>query len=171
MSTLAIDPGTNQSAYCVIGDDNAILAMEIMPNDAICTFLQSDHLKVLQVDLTAIEMIACYGMPVGRETFETCVWIGRFVECLSQGHPLLPIAKVFRRDVKLFLCNSVKAKDANVRQAILDLYEPSGGGKIPQIGTKGKRGPLYGVKSHIWAAVGVALCYQENRGKEENQYF
>lgn len=171
MATLAIDPGTNQSAYCVIADDNAILAMDIMPNDELCSFLQSDHPKVLQVQLTAIEMIACYGMPVGRETFETCVWIGRFVECLTQGHPLLPIAKIFRRDVKLFLCNSVKAKDANVRQAILNLYESSGGGKTPQIGTKSKRGPLYGVKSHIWAALGVAIYYQENRGNEENQYF
>ena len=71
MATLAIDPGTNQSAYCVIADDNAILAMDIMPNDELCSFLQSDHPKVLQVQLTAIEMIACYGMPVGRETFET----------------------------------------------------------------------------------------------------
>jgi len=171
MSTLAIDPGTNQSAYCVIGDDNAILAMNIMPNDELCSFLQSDHLKVLQVELTAIEMIACYGMPVGRSTFETCVWIGRFVECINQGHPILPIAKVFRKDIKLFLCNSVKSKDANVRQAIIDLYPASGGGKIGQIGIKSKRGPLYGVRSHIWAALATAIFYQENRGNKENQYF
>ena len=171
MTVLAIDPGTVKSAYCVVADDHSVLSMDIMENDELCSFLQSKHLQVLGVDLTAIEMIACYGMPVGRETFETCVWIGRFVECLTQGHPLMPIAKIFRRDVKLFLCNSMKAKDANIRQALLDRYEPSGGGKTPQIGTKTKRGPLYGVRSHIWASLAVAIYYQENRGNEENQYF
>ena len=171
MTVLAIDPGTNESAYCVISDDMEVLSKDILPNDDLCTFLQSNHLTILQVDLTAIEMIACYGMPVGRETFETCVWIGRFVECLTQGHPILPIAKIFRKDVKLFLCNSLKAKDANVRQAIIDRYPAHGGGKVGQIGIKSKRGPLYGVRSHIWAALATAIYYQENRGAKENQYF
>lgn len=171
MSILAIDPGQCQSAYCVIGHDDELLSKGIVENDELCDFLQSDHLKILQVEIAAIEMIACYGMPVGSETFETCVWIGRFVECLTQGHPMLPTAMIFRRDVKLFLCNSSKAKDANVRQAILDLYPKTGGGKVRQIGVKSKRGPLYGVKSHIWSALAVALYYKNNRGDQEIRYF
>tara|TARA_R100000152_G_C6774783_1_gene202767 strand:- start:717 stop:1232 length:516 start_codon:yes stop_codon:yes gene_type:complete len=171
MPVLAIDPGTTESAYCVVADDSSILAKDIMLNDDLCSFLYSDHIKLFNVHLTAIEMIACYGMPVGRETFETCVWIGRFVECITQGHAMLPIAKVFRKDIKLHLCNSARAKDANVRQAILDMYSPIGGGKTPQIGTKKNRGPLYGVRSHIWAALAAAIYYQENRGSELISYF
>jgi hypothetical protein len=171
MPTLAIDPGTNKSAFCIVDDNMDICNFGIMENDALCSYLQSPELTKQNVLLSAIEMIACYGMPVGRETFETCVWIGRFVECLTQGHPLLPIAKVYRKDVKLYLCNSVKAKDANVRQAILDRYSPTGGGKTPQIGVKNNPGPLYGVKSHIWAALAVAIYYQHNRGELEITFF
>ena len=42
-------------------------------------------------------------------------------------------------------------------QALLDLFPRTGGGATPQIGTKGKPGPLYGVSSHAWAALGVAV--------------
>lgn len=171
MAILAIDPGTNQSAYCIIANDLSLLSQGIMENDDLCDFLQSDHLTVLRVEIAAIEMIASYGMAVGRETFETCVWIGRFAECLTQGHAMMPICKVYRKDIKLHLCNSMRAKDANIRQALLDLYEPTGGGKTPQIGTKNNRGPLYGVKSHIWSALAVAVYYSENRGNQEISYF
>lgn len=95
-------------------------------------------------DLVSIEMIACYGMPVGRETFETCVWIGRFIERAKQPHRL-----VYRKDVKLHLCNSPRAKDGNVRQAIIDRFGKPGMKKSP--------GVLYGVSSHVWAALAVAI--------------
>ena len=53
--------------------------------------------------------------------------------------------------------------DPNVRQAIIDLFPPTGGGKCAQIGTKGQPGPLYGVSSHAWPALGVALTAQARR--------
>jgi hypothetical protein len=59
---------------------------------------------------------------------------------------------VYRKDVKLLLCGSPRAKDANIRQALLDLLGPQG--------TKAKPGPTYGVKSHAWAALGVAVTAQ-----------
>jgi len=108
----------------------------------------------------AIEMIASYGMPVGREVFETCVWIGRFVEMAGGSW-----APVYRREVKLALCGSPRANDANVRRAILDLFPRTGGGATPQIGTKGAPGPLYGVSRDIWAAIGVGITYQVRLGR------
>jgi len=99
-------------------------------------------------------MIASYGMAVGREVFETCLWIGRFMECARDPEA---VNLVYRRDVKLHLCGTSKAKDANIRQALLDMFPRTGGGKTPQVGTKGQPGPLFGVSSHAWAALGVAV--------------
>jgi hypothetical protein len=105
----------------------------------------------------ACEMVACYGMPVGSTTFETVLWIGRFwAACLGTERAW---HLVYRKDVKIALCNSMKAKDANIRQALLDMYEPSGGGKVPQVGTKNAPGPLYGVKSHAWSALAIAITF------------
>jgi hypothetical protein len=68
----------------------------------------------------------------------------------------MPWSRVTRRQVKLHLCGSMKAKDANIRQAILDRF-----GGSAAIGLKKTPGPLYGVKGHEFAALGVALTYAE----------
>jgi hypothetical protein len=53
----------------------------------------------------------------------------------------------------------MKAKDANVRQALIDRY----GGKAEAIGTVKKQGPLYRVKSHAWQALAVAVTASETK--------
>jgi hypothetical protein len=121
----------------------------VAPNDFLL-----DKVHHFSGDHIAIEMIASYGMAVGREIFETCVWIGRFMQAWRNPKA---VRLIYRRDVKLRLCGTVKAKDANVRQALIDMFPKTGGGKIPQIGTKAQPGPLYGVASHAWAAVAVAV--------------
>ena len=93
-------------------------------------------------------------MAVGREVFETCVWIGRFQQAWRDPGA---VELVYRKDVKLHLCGTNKAKDANVRQALLDMFPRTGGGATPQVGTKHQPGPLYGVSSHAWPALGVAI--------------
>lgn len=137
---LAIDPGTEQSGWCefVAG---CVTGSGVAPNRELLSRL--GHWPDCRYGL-AIEMVASYGMPVGREVFETCVWIGRFVQAWP-GQTRL----VYRKEVKSYLCGSMKAKDANIRQALID--------KLGPIGTKKEPGPLYGVKSHAWAAVAVAV--------------
>jgi hypothetical protein len=106
-------------------------------------------------DHLAIEMVACYGMPVGQETFETVLWIGRFVQVWTPK----PWTRVYRRDVKLHLCHSARAKDAHVRMALLDKFGP---GRQKAIGTRKHPGPLYGIKSHVWSALAVAVTWWES---------
>lgn len=143
---LAIDPGTTESGWCHFSGGK-VEASGVMEN-----WRMLDHIGAQfgVVDYVAIEMIASYGMAVGKEVFETCVWIGRF----QQTWPYCEDVRfVYRRDVKLHLCGSPRAKDANVRVALLDLY----GGKEAAVGRKANPGPLYSVKSHAWAALGVAV--------------
>ena len=150
---IGIDPGPTESALVTYGDGPKWNV--IGSNDYMRQILYEPQLRDRDAVL-AIEMIASYGMPVGREVFETCVWIGRFVECWP-----LPWRYVYRKDVKLHLCGSLRAKDANVRQAMLDRFPATGGGKVPQIGTKKQPGPLYGFKSHMWSALAVAITAAE----------
>ena len=145
----AIDPGTTQSAVVRLVDGVPIFA-EILDNQDLIDVLES-HADA--GELLAIEMIASYGMAVGKTVFETCVWIGRFVQAWSPGD----VRFVYRREVKSLLCGSARAKDGNIRQALIDRYPPTGGGKTPQIGTKKEPGPLYGFNSHLWSALGVAI--------------
>ncbi len=151
---ICIDPGPIVSGAVVMDGMNIRAAFPEIDNIDLKSTLRGDHgIKVL-----VYEMIACYGMPVGREVFETCVWIGRFCEAFCGD-----TEPVYRRDAKIHLCDSPRAKDANVRQAIIDKYEPAGGGKTPQVGTKAAPGPLYGVSKHAWAALAVGLTFIETR--------
>lgn len=149
---LAIDPGMTQSGW-VVYDGKAVLHSGVSPNHDVLRLIEEDQL----FDHLAIEMIASYGMAVGKEVFETCVWIGRFKQAAARPDDTWLI---YRREVKLHLCGTTQAKDANVTQAIKDLFPATGGGACPQKGTKSQPGPLYGVSSHAWSALAVAITAQ-----------
>jgi hypothetical protein len=146
-SVLAIDPGTTHSGW-VRFIDNAPECSGVVENHEVF-----DLLRRFACAPVAIEMIASYGMAVGAEVFETCVWIGRFIQAAGPDRVRL----VYRKDVKLHLCGSPRAKDPNIRQALIDRW----GGKAEAVGTVKKPGPLYGIKSHAWAALGVAVTAVE----------
>ncbi len=78
-----------------------------------------------------IEMIASYGMPVGKEVFETCVWIGRFTEVGIYAN--VQTEYVYRKDEKMNICHSMKAKDSNIRQALIDRFGEVGTKNNPRL--------------------------------------
>lgn len=143
---LSIDPGTTKSGFVVM-QDRMPIDHGVAHNHEILALLDTTP-----ASLVTCEMVACYGMSVGASVFETCVWIGRFMQSYRYCDAF---KRVTRMDVKMHLCKIASAKDSNVRQAVIDLYEPSGDGKVPQVGTKKNPGPLYGVKSHAWAALAI----------------
>lgn len=70
-------------------------------------------------------------MPVGESVFQTCVWIGRFTQLadeLGKG-----FAYIYRKDEKMNICHSMKAKDSNIRQALIDRFGDVGTKKNPRL--------------------------------------
>ena len=151
---LAIDPGPKQSAALVY-DNGRISRAEILPNEEVLRQMRHGNLRYH----TVIEMVASYGMAVGQDVFETVYWIGRLAE-RAPSHD-----RVFRMAVKMHLCHDSRAKDTNIRRALLDRFPALGGGKTPQIGTKSQPGPLYGIRSHLWAALAVAVYWDDTEGE------
>jgi len=163
---LAIDPGNVQSAWLLYDPaSHRVREKAIVSNAMLLAMLRlSDEMLPGPNGTLAIEMIASYGMAVGKTIFETCVWIGKFVEAWENRGGVSSF--VYRRDVKLHLCMNCRAKDSNVRQAIIDLFPASGVGAIPQIGTKKAPGPLYGISKDLWAALGVALTISAGQAEK-----
>lgn len=143
MSTiLAIDPGTVQSGV-LIWDGARVIDSAVVPNADVLALIAG-----APVSHCAVEMVASYGMAVGKETFRTVWWAGRFAEAWMRRTGNLPM-EVYRLDVKVHLCHTAKAKDTNLWKALTDRFgEP---------GTKAQPGTLFGVKSHARAALAVAV--------------
>lgn len=152
---IAVDPGTVESAFVVLDVHGQPARHGKHANGDLRDHLRDWACACPGAELV-VEMIASYGMPVGREVFETCVWIGRFIEAwVAAGgvHALM-----YRREVKLHLCGQARAKDPNVRQALLDRFGP---GKERAVGTKKQPGPLYGIAGDEWSALAVAVTHAD----------
>lgn len=178
----AIDPGPDESGYVMLDmRDYAVVECGHESNRLLESQMESMSRYVLFVS----EDVVCYGMAVGQSTIDTCVQIGRFSKAAEKVNATL--SRINRREIKLALCGSMKAKDGNVRQAIIDMY---GGAEIAQGGVKCKKckgkgwfgagrpvcqkckgggweyppGPLVDVKSHAWSALAVGLTYAIHQG-------
>lgn len=150
-NVFAIDPGPEESGVVILDEGKAPRGF-VLPNAEVIPLMGGAPPRHI-----AVEMIASYGMPVGFEVFETCVWIGRFIQEWFGDSDPHPEALVYRAEVKLEICHDPRAKDANVRAALIDAY----GGKERAVGKKKSPGPLHGFKSHMWPALGVAITYRE----------
>jgi hypothetical protein len=159
---LALDPGSEQTAHVVYDEQlRAIVGMGIKANAETLTVVSG--LARARDVRCVVEMVASYGMAVGREVFETVYWIGRFSEAWAQQRWLefgeyTGAERLVRRDVKMHLCGNNAAKATNIRAALLDRFGP---GKERAVGVKAKPGPLYGVKADCWAALALAVTYAD----------
>ncbi len=152
---LAIDPGSTHSAYVELADDGTLKTGALLGFGKVenVEMLKRCRGVLLQGMTVVIEKIASYGMAVGEEVFETVFWSGRFAEAAqAEG---ARVVRIPRLEVKLQICRDSRAKDANIRQALIDRW----GGKAA---TK-KGGALHGVSKDVWAALAVGVTYQETR--------
>lgn len=150
---LAIDPGPVQSAYIVIATQPRIKVLEhqIIDNHLVFPLLQDVRESDIINSHLLIEDIESFGMPVGRDVFQTVRWTGRFDRewwNITNGRGARYIK---RSKIKHTLCGSTRAKDSNIRSALLDIWGPTGTKKAP--------GLIYGVSKDVWSALAVATTY------------
>ena len=147
---LALDPGPTESAW-VLWDGSKLEAFAKEPNDTVLARVK--HVRG-NTAACVIEQVCSYGMAVGAEVFDTVFWSGRFAEAYGAEH----VHRVPRLKVKLHLCHDSRAKDGNIRQALIDRF----GGKDAAIGKKASPGPLYGVSGDCWAALALAVTWVDH---------
>lgn len=135
---LAIDPGTEKSAV-VVWDGATISHRYIASNEGILLTLATSR------DPLLIEQVRGFGLKAGNELFDTCWWAGRFF----QQHDLGLSMMVPRKTVVQHHCNTARAGDTEVRQALIYRFGPPGTKKSP--------GLLHGVVKDEWSALALAV--------------
>ena len=161
-AVIAVDPGPETSALLewLPGRGHIGLKEKSFGNEALCELLgadRHDQLNGSHATVLVVEQVASYGMSVGKDVFETVFWSGRLCESRQQGTGL-PFYRLPRMDVKMHLCHDSRAKDTNIRQALIDRFGP---GKEKAIGLKATPGPLYGISGHCWAALALAVTWAD----------
>ena len=171
MSILAIDPGPVFSAWVTLDAETrqplqfSKEASEVVLRRLHDPLEKIDGIRLRDpyaegIEMVAIEMVASYGMAVGAEVFETCVWIGRFAEvCTNMRVPYLggnvEVQQITRKPIKLHHCRSAAAKDSNITQALIDRFAPG----VPNRGKGHKASPgwFYGFRADIWQAYALGV--------------
>lgn len=161
---LAIDPGNTESAFVVMDQHFNPLSHKKAPNGEILDMLRFSSPYLWEH--VAIEMVASYGMPVGREVFETCVWAGRFHEAAERSGK--DVSYIYRMEEKETLCHDSRAKDSNIRRALIDKFARHDlkNGK----GTKAKPDFFYGFAKDEWAAFAVGVTWLMKNNSESRRY-
>lgn len=155
MSVLGIDPGPDSSAWLEWDPaTEQIIACGEEPSLATCERVREAAFRGIRV---AIEAVTCYGAPVGKETYETCYWIGemrRICRGAKYEAQIVPY-----RDISRNLCRIAGANDTQVYAALKERFGAPGTVKAP-----GMLFPLKG-KEHIRSALAVAIYVGDTQEK------
>ena len=161
MKILAIDPGTMESAFCLMDDYKPVKFGKIKNAELLNGIVRGHEYDAGAV---IIEKVESYGLAVGAEVFDTCVWIGRFWQA-AESEMESPVHLVKRMEEKMMICHNSRAKDANIRQALIDRFaqHDTKNGK----GTKKNPDWFYGFAADMWAAYAVGVTWLDKK-KEKN---
>jgi len=148
MLIYALDPGPAQSA--IVGwDGQKLHVAEKLDNADLLAETIPGRGLVLEPGLLIIEQVASYGMAVGAEVFETVFFSGRMAQLWPWGFERMP-----RLMVKQHICHDSRAKDSNVRQALVDRFGPPDTKKAPNPVHNG-----FKVSKDVWQAWALAVTW------------
>jgi hypothetical protein len=149
---LGIDPGPETSGAVLYNatSGTVIDSMGATTIDEIRNLIHSDWGEALSFGVVMERVSAG---PASTEVVLTSEVIGRVQEICETGGVSLHMY-TRRAVLSLLCCTGAGNKDSQVRAAVLDLH---GGTKAAAVGTKKAQGPLFGVSTHSWQALG-AVC-------------
>ena len=161
MLILAIDPGPERCGVVLYDAAAGVvrLAWADMPVAMVAERLIAAHPEMRPfcagqpyalppAAIVAIERVQSAGI-AGASLLQTSEVVGRLQQAAAfAGYT---VRLVYRREVCSALHVHGAGKDAQVRQRMLEMH-PGG------VGTKKAPGPLYGVTSHAWQALGLAVA-------------
>lgn len=158
---IGIDPGPVESAYIVWSGEKILELGHMMNGSLICEVFPQVRRGYPGIEMV-VERVACYGMTVGDSVFETVFWTGNFCRAWAGTCPECyqgTAHRVKRMNVKMHLCNDSRAKDSNIRQALIDRFEPN---LEPRCRPKDV---LKGVSKDCWQALALAVYWHDVNGK------
>lgn len=162
---LALDPGTTHTGW-VIYDPEEETLLEAGWEENSLVLWRIDNMGFH--DRIVIESFAAQGMPLGDSSLETLRWEGRFTE-RAKASRQIDVDRITRREVKLIICGSSRAKDSNIRAAMVDRFAMAWTSIGNGMGVKSNPSPLAklrsckGSLSHTFAALAVAVAFQIER--------
>ena len=142
-----IDPGPSEHA--IVGIDGITVAK----------FDEHSMLERFGVgDVVAYEQFAPFAHSIDDGSMRTIFETGRLVERIRtasvERRAAIDIVGIRRQQAKLYLVGSARCGDAQVRAALIERFGPT---KQQAVGTRGNPGPLFGITSHHWAALAIAV--------------
>jgi len=167
---LGIDPGPVTSGVVLYDpvQGKVVEAWAKMPTYAVLVSARLRSMAGVHLDVwdlvnahLAMEHIVSYGAKIGGETIDTIEPIGRIKEAWSWIDENATYKS--RPDILEHITGNRKATPAECNYQLSKRF----GGKDVAVGTKKQPGPLYGVTSHAWSALAVAVVASDLLRKKE----
>ncbi len=155
MRVLAIDPGPKTSGVVLYDSGGRRVVWTSGASDLLgVRALIRGGVCVLTPDVIVCERVQSYGI-AGGSLLRTAEVYGRIAEIAFVGD--FAFCGMYRREVLQALDVTGKgSRDARVRARCIEMH---GGTRAEACGRKAAPGPLYGVSSHAWQALGLALAW------------
>lgn len=155
---MAIDPGSTESAFVTC--DEEYLKPKNFGKIENKRLLEAITGMILGGDIkhVAIELMQCTGgksSGIGKETFETCYFIGELKYCITHTTPIKEIVPIYRNEEKIAIGGNMKANDTTIRRCMIDMFAKHD--LKTGRGTKSKPDWFFGFKADVWQA--YAQCY------------
>ena len=177
---IAIDPGTVLSAYCVMTEDYEPTAAAKVDNNALRSLILRGGMDEMAIECMEPRFLGgkgTAGQMIGSETYEACIWIGRYMELAMNMN--MPVHRVYRSEERSRLIPSKRnglqplpegtgqTADAQIRAALIQRFAKHDlkNGK----GTAKRKDTFYGFKADMWSAFAIGVVHLDREKERRSQ--